>query len=177
FLVHATVCAAFAILTSTNVRWRILSQPLNRSALISCGLGVLSLFQTNPWQVTASQVNRVFWIAGILLLLLWLNRRREFFAAFQIAVTSAFVLTVKAILQQYEWYTYIPHAFLHPWALQIQGTVLALLSLFWVSLRLTIKRANQNEGRVSWLTDAWRVVDTRYSLDRVITWGLMGTFL
>jgi len=99
------------------------------------------------------------------------------FTAFQIAVTSAFVLTVKAILQQYEWYTYIPHAFLHPWALQIQGTVLALLSLFWVSLRLTIKRASQNQGRESWLTDAWRIVDTRYSLDRVITWGLMGAFL
>jgi hypothetical protein len=176
-LVHATVCAVFAILTSTNDRWRTLAKPLNGAALITCALGVLSLFQTNPWQVTGSQVNRVFWIAGILLLLLWLNRRKELFTAFQIAVTSAFVLTVKAILQQYEWYTYLPHAFLHPWGLQIQGTVLALLSLFWIGLRLTIKRARQDKHDASWLADAGKVIDTRYSIDRFISWGLLGTFL
>jgi hypothetical protein len=45
------------------------------------------------------------------------------------------VLTVKAALQQYEWYSYLPHAFLHPAALQIQGTVLALFCLAWLNRR------------------------------------------
>jgi hypothetical protein len=176
-LFHATVGATAAIVTSRRDRLRILSQPLNAAALITCALGVLSLFQTNPWQVTSSQVERVFWIAGILLLFLWLNRRRALFTAFQIAVTAGFVLTIKATLQQYDWYTYLPHAFLHPWGLQIQGSVLALLALFWITLRLTVKRATQKNSDGNWLAAAWRVMDTRYSLDRLISWGLLGTFL
>ena len=86
-------------------------------------LGVVSLFQANQWEQTWMQAQRVFWISGTLLLLLWLNRRRLLVNVFQIALTCALVLTVKAALQQYEWYSYLPHAFLHPTALQIQGTV------------------------------------------------------
>jgi hypothetical protein len=95
------------------------------------------------------QAQRVFWIAGILFILLWLNRHRILFNAFQIALICALVLTVKAALQQYDWYSYLPHAFLHPAALQIHGTVLALMCIAWLSVRLVVKRAALECGDLS----------------------------
>ncbi len=136
-------------------------------------LGVVSLFQANTWEVTWMQAQRVFWIAGILLLLLWLNRRRLIFNAFQIALICALVLTVKAALQQYDWYSYLPHAFLHPAALQIQGTVLALFCLTLVALRFLVRRAPSQ----SWQSAAAHLLDARYSVDRLIVWLLLGAFL
>ena len=176
--VHATICAAAAIVASRYKSGKVLSGALNYSALITLGLGMLSLFQTNPWQVTAMQAQRMFWIAGILLLSLWLNRRRVFFHAFQIALTAGFILTVKAALQEHEWYSYLPHAFLHPSALQIQGTVLTLLCLAWVTLRLVVRRAlPEQSGPESWLTAAWRLLDTKFSIDRILIWVLAGGML
>src|SRR5678816_2321948 len=105
------------------------------------------------------QAQRVFWIAGILLLLLWLNRRRLVFSLFQVALLSAIVLTVKAALQEFDWYSYVPHAFLRPAALQIQGTVLALFCLSWLALRLLVQRALPN-------TDASRLLGGKYAIDR-----------
>ncbi len=150
---HATICAIAAIVSSRYERGKVLAQPLNYSALISIVLGVVSLFQANTWEVTWMQAQRVFWIAGILLLLLWLNRRRLLLNAFQIALICALVLTVKAALQQYDWYSYLPHAFLHPAALQIQGTVLALFCLAWLGLRFLVKRALPTDAQgVGWQT-------------------------
>ena len=176
---HATICAIAAIICSRYRRAELFSQPLNYSALISIVLGVVSLFQANTWEVTWMQAQRVFWIAGILLFLLWLNRRRLIFNAFQIALLCALVLTVKAALQQFVWYSYLPHAFLHPTALQIQGTVLALFCLMWLALRLLVKRAlpNQNDKQETWLAAARRLLDTRYAIDRDLAWGLLGAFL
>src|SRR5258705_11436676 len=129
---------------------------------------------------------RVLWIGEIWLRLHWLNRRSSLFTAFQIALTSGFVLTVKAALQQYEWYTYLPHAFLHPTGLQIQGTALALLSLLWVSVRLIVRRfvpsevAEDSPIEVSantWQTAAWKLLNTRYSVDQIVCWAIMIGFL
>src|SRR5205814_7405232 len=139
--------------------------PLNYSALISLVLGVVSLFQANTWEVTWMQAQRVYWIAGILLLLLWLNRRRIILNSFQIALICALVLTVKAALQQFDWYSYLPHAFLHPSALQIYGTVLTLFCLAWPALRLVVKR------------DEWRRLDSNYSIDRLLSWLLLSAFV
>jgi hypothetical protein len=173
---HATICAIAAIVCWRNERARLLSAPLNDSALISIVLGVLGLFQANTWEVTWMQAQRVFWIAGILLTLLWLNRRRVLLNAFQIALLGALVLTVKASLQEFEWYSYLPHAFLHPAALQIQGTVLALFCLTWVALRFVVKGAFAKRPDESWLKDAWRLLDS-FSVDRIIGWLLPGAFL
>ena len=173
---HATLCAVAAIVSS-RYKSEVLSTPLNYSALISLVFGVVSLFEANTREVTWMQAQRVFWIAGILLLLLWLNRRRIIFSALQIALTCAFVLTVKAELQQYDWYSYLPHAFLHPSALQIQGTVLVLLCLAWLALRLLVKRASPRLDDENWLAEAWRLLDTKYSVDRVVAWLLLGGFL
>jgi hypothetical protein len=164
---HATICALAAIISASYGRGKVLAKALNYAALISIVLGVVSLFQANTWEVTWMQAQRVFWIAGILLLLHWLNRRLVILNAFQIALICALVLTVKAALQGFEWYSYLPHAFLHPAALQIQGTVLALFCLTWISLRLFLRRAPQ-----------WgSVVDYRYTIDRFLIWLLIPAFL
>ncbi|HEX5883308.1 MAG TPA: hypothetical protein VFY67_02065 [Pyrinomonadaceae bacterium] len=198
-LAHATLCAVAAIVSSRYRGAEVFVLPLNYSALISLVLGVVSLFQANTWEVTWMQAQRVFWIAGILLALLWLNRRRIIFNAFQIAWTCALVLTVKAALQQYDWYSYLPHAFLHPSALQIQGTVLALMCLAWIALRFLVRRASLERGDPaplwsrsgtidnkaapgrrtprSWLGDAWRLLDSKYSVDRIVAWLLLGGFM
>ncbi|HXQ70687.1 MAG TPA: hypothetical protein VN844_09380, partial [Pyrinomonadaceae bacterium] len=174
-LAHATICAAFAVFGS-----RIFSKTLNQTALITLVLGVIALFQANTWQVTAMQAQRVFWIAGILLLLLWLNRRRLLLNAFEIALLCAIVLTVKASLQEFAWYSYLPLAFLRPAALQIYGTVLALFCLAWIGLRFVVKRAVTKTGDApqnGWLHDASRLLDTDYSIDRLLSWLLLAAFV
>ncbi len=168
---HATVCGLAAIISSRFQRGKVLATPLNYSALISIVLGVVCLFQANTWEVTWMQAQRVFWIAGILLLLLWLNRQRILFNLLQISLLCALVLTVKAALQQFDWYSYLPHAFLHPAALQIQGTVLVLFCLFWVALRLLARRALPEQA--SWL----RIVDSRFAIDSLLVWLLIPAFL
>ena len=164
---HATICALAAIISSRHKRARVLSKPLNYAALISIVLGVVALFQANTWEVTWMQAQRVYWIAGILLLLLWLNRRLSILNAFQIAVVCGLVLTVKAALQGFEWYSYLPHAFLRPAALQIQGTVLALFCLTWISLRLFVRRFKSSP----------HPLDSRYAIDRFLIWPLIPAFM
>ena len=171
---HATICTIAAIVCSRHKHGEVFQTALNYSALMTLVLGVISLFQTNPWQVTWMQVQRVSWIAAILLLSLWLNRLRFIFHAFQIAVVGALILSVKAALQEHDWYSYLPHAFMHPTALQIQGTVLVLFCLVWVSLRLFVRSALQKDGSKSWLTAASRLLDTNYSIDRLLVWVLLG---
>jgi hypothetical protein len=173
-LVHATICAGLAITIS---RYRVLSKPFGDSAHITLVLGVVTLFQANTWEVTAMQAQRVFWIAGILLLLLWINRRRIILNAFQIALICALVLTVKASLQEFEWYSYLPLAFLHPAALQIYGTVLVLLCLAWLGLRFLVQRALPKYGESVWLRDASRLLDMNVSIDRVLSGMLLGAFM
>ena len=173
-LVHATICAAVAVFGP-----RIFSKTLNHTALITLVLGVVALFQANTWEVTAMQAQRVFWIAGILLLLLWLNRRRLLLNAFEIALLCAVVLTVKASLQEFAWYSYLPLAFLRPAALQIYGVVLALFCLAWIGLRFVVKSAGAKSGDApqnGWLHDASRLLDTDYSIDRLLSWALLAAF-
>ena len=178
-LAHATICAIAAIVCARDRRTVILSEPLNYSALISVVLSVVSLFQANQWEQTAMQAQRVFWIAGILLVSLWLNRNRLLLNLFQIALTCAAVLAIKGTLQQYDWYSYLPHAWLHPTALQIQGTVLTLLVLAWIAVRMIVRRQMPGGQRSlgDWLDDAWRLLDDNYSFDRIVSWGLVGAFV
>ena len=177
FLAHAMICAALAIMISRYLDARVLWKPFRDTAHVTLVLAVVALFQTNEWAVTTMQALSVFWIAGVLLLLLWLNRRRIILHAFHIALICALVLTVKASLQQFEWYSYLPHAFLHPAALQIYGTVLVLLCLAWVGLRFVVQRALPKHGERVWLQDASRLLDTNVSIDRVLSGMLLGAFV
>src|SRR6185503_13953919 len=203
---HATICALAAIVSSRYERGRkVFTIRLNYSALISIVLGVVCLFQANTWTITWMQAQRVFWIAGILLLLLWLNRRRLILNLFQVASLCALVLTVKAALQGFDWYSYVPHAFLRPAALQIQGTMLALFCLGWVALRLGLSAVRRIEpssvapGQLplprpfirltrrhrarfcaldgAELTPLTTLLDGKYAVDRIVLWGLVPAFL
>ena len=200
---HATICAVAAIASSRYDRGKVLSKPLNYAALISIVVGVVCLFQANTWEVTWMQAQRVFWIAGIFLLLHWLNRRLVIHNAFQISLICALVLTVKAALQGFEWYSYLPHAFLRPAALQIQGTVLALFCLTWIFLRLLVRRlssaslegggqaplwsrsdANDNKAapgrrtpRRHAIESASLLLGSRFAVDRFLIWLLIPAFL
>src|SRR5262249_12296893 len=177
FFAHATIGAIAAIVCLRYERGKVLSAPLNNTALISIVLGVICLFQANTWEVTWVQAQRVFWIAGILLPLTWLNRRRVLLNTLQIALLCALVLTVKASLQEFEWYSYLPHAFLHPAALQIQGSVIALFCLVWIALRFVVKGALTKQPDESWRKDAWSLLGSNYSIDQLIVWLFPGAFL
>src|ERR1043166_9359400 len=48
---HATICALAAIVCSRAARARVLSAPLNNTALISIVFGVIALFQANTWEI------------------------------------------------------------------------------------------------------------------------------
>jgi hypothetical protein len=191
-LLHASVCALIAIIASRYCEFtqRSISRPLNSSALISSFVALLCLLQANQWETTGIQAERVFWIAGIWFALLWLNRDRRLFTVFQIALAGALVLAIKATLQQYEWYAYLPHAFLHPTALQIQGTVLVLLSLGWVGVRFALSdklqfvesrdigtsTAGANPATEHWTSAARRLLQLNFAFDRLVIWAVLGAF-
>ncbi len=171
-LAHASVSAAGAVIAwhyEGDLRG-LLTRPLYQSALLTSLLSVVCLVQAREWQTTAMEAERVFWLAGIWLALLWVVRERALFTVFQIALTCALALTIKGVLQQYEWYAYLPHAFLHPWGLQIQGTMMVLLSLSWVALRLAFKSGVIKHDKLKF---AGHLVDSRWSFDRLMVWGLL----
>ncbi len=200
-LLHASVCAIAAIVFSRidKAAKETLIKPLNQSALITSFFGVLLLLQAGYWETTALQSQRVLWLAAIWFVSLWLNRDRRLFTSFQIALTAGIVLAIKATLQQYDWYAYLPHAFLHPTALQIQGTALLLLSLAWVGVRFVIKRQSDKLQFVEtqdvhspkeerggqdvrapsehWSQAGWWLLDQRLAFDRLVSWVVLGGFV
>ena len=178
-LAHATVCAIAAILSSRHRHGTVISKPLNYSALLSSIVAVVFLLQSHRWEVTSMQAERMFWIAGLWLVLLSLNKQRSLFIAFQIALTCAAVLSVKALLQQFEWYAYLPQAFLHPWALQIQGTVLLLLSLVWIALRFLVGRMGRSSDQeIEWVAAARDLLEAPgLSVDIFVSWAVLGGFV
>lgn len=184
-LAQASVAAIAAIIceraaTSADHR-RTLIAPLNLSALMSSVVFLLLLAEARRFEPTAMITERWFWLSGVWLLLLWLNRTRLLFTAFQIALTSALLLTVKLFLQGFAWYAYLPGAWLHPWSLQIQGCVLVLLSLAWIALRLLSRKQSQKQtasastdsaigsnSQESWTGAAWRLLNTRAAFDQLV---------
>ncbi len=185
FLTHATVCA-IAVVVSTRFDTEVLARPLYESALLSSFVAVICLAQAGPWETTAMQAQSLFWLSGIWLMFVWFKRQRALFVVFQIALTIAVVVAIKAALQQYEWYAYLPHAWLHPWGLQIQGTVLLLLSLVWVALRLVVKRvssssipADENGARDlrGFIHDFKRLLDLPFAMDRIVLWIVLAGFV
>ncbi len=206
-LVHASVTAIAAILL-----WRrgetlrhVLARPLNLSALITSVGVVLAMNEAYRWEPTAMYAQRLLWLAFIWLALLWLNRLQLLFTAMQVALALTVLLTVKLGLQSYEWYAYLPNAWLHPWSLQIQGSVLVMFGLAWIALRLFVRRAVskreasdeshaveshavesfesgaagvEHSAHDESLADvAWSYLNSAWpALDRVLMWSVLGGF-
>jgi hypothetical protein len=201
-LTYATIAALLAIISRRSLQQKaraLLAVPLQWSSLLCTAAAVLMLFQANRWQPTAMISARLFWLAGIWLALLFLIRWQAIFMAFQIALTCALALFVKVQLQDNIWYAYYPHAWLHPWSLQIQGGILVLLSLCWVGLRIftrglvteqqrsasqektaTAEEAAAREGdgqesfgKESFSGVAWQFLNSRWpAFDRLVMWGI-----
>jgi hypothetical protein len=183
-LAHASLCALAAIFIRRvdDAERRALASPLNLTALAGSVLFLLLLLPARRWEPTAMIAARLFWLSGVWLLLLWLNRTRLLFAAFQVALTTAVLLSVKLFLQGFAWYEYRPGAWLHPWSLQVQGSTLVLLSLGWIALRIVMRRYAASRAGVAasgpevdgdqrgehWAQAAWRLLNARASFDRLV---------
>ena len=176
FLLHGAAAALGAVVIRQRDQKGAIWKVLYFSGFLSSATAIVCLFQANPWQVTAMQAERVLWIAGTWLVLLWINRKQLLFVAFQIATTAGAILTVKAALQACDWYAYLPHAFLHPTGLLIQGTVLLFVGLAWIAVRIVCRSIAQKHTD-HWTNDAWRLLNSKLSIDRAISWTLLGSFL
>jgi hypothetical protein len=112
--------------------------PLRRCAIPSAVLAALFLLAemfaegSEPPTLFAT---RSFFLGAVWLGLLVLSRASIFFTAFQITLALGAILATKSFLQRFDWYGYLPNAWMHPWALQVQGTVLGLFCLMWIAIR------------------------------------------
>lgn len=155
-LLHASVAAIAAIFCwprGETIR-RDFAVPLNTSAIISSLAALFLMFGAYRWQPTHLYAQRLLWLAGIWFVLLWLNRSRLLFAGMQLMLTCAVVLFVKLGLQKFEWYAYLKHAWLHPYSLQVQGSVLVLLGLAWAAARVLVRRKIATEAPLEIESDA-----------------------
>lgn len=199
-LAHASLAGVAAIVLwrkgAEELR-RIIATPLNLSALIvSIGV-VFTMFEAYRWEPTALYAQRLLWLSCVWLVLLWLNRSQLLFTAMQVALTCAVTLAVKLGLQNYEWHAFVRDAWLHPWSLQVQGSVLVMLGLLWTGLRIFVRQAaaRQAEKKVavddeinavtnvavaeeSWLTVAWSYLNTgTLAFDRMLTAAMLCGFV
>ncbi len=170
-LLHASVASIAAIYcwrVGENYR-RDFAVPLNVSALITSLAAVFLMFEAYRWEPTALYAQRLLWLAGIWLVLLWLNRSQLLFTVMQVALTCAILLFVKLGLQNYVWYAYVRHAWLNPWSLQIQGSVLVMLGLAWAAVRFFVKSRVGAQARSSLESDA--VKDVAQDVSQQETWA------
>jgi hypothetical protein len=172
--VHATICGVALLFLQKRTDVAAFFQPLRDSAFITSAFAVITLVQSADWETTSLQAQRVFWLAGIWLVLVWVTRKSQLFVLFQAALTLAVVLSIKATLQQFAWYAYLPHAFLHPWGLQIQGTALVLLSLLWIAVR---QSAVSPGFATRFSEDAHRLLNLRWATDRIVLWSVLAAFV
>jgi hypothetical protein len=177
-LLHASVASIAAIYCwrKEGIFKRDFAVPLNVSALITSLAAVFLMFEAYRWEPTSLYAQRLLWLAGIWLVLLWLNRSQFLFTAMQIALTCAVVLFVKLGLQNYVWYAYVRHAWLNPWSLQIQGSVLVMLGLAWAGVRFFVKSRVAAQARSSLESDA--VKDVPQDVSQQETWAsVAGSYL
>lgn len=161
FLLSAGACTTGALglrqLGKAEVE-RVLVGPLQRCAIAGSGFAALFLVAEVLWngfEPAAIFATRAFFLAGVLLGVLFLTRLRIFFTGFQVTGALGAILLTKSLLQNFDWYAYQPNAWLHPWALQIQGVVLGLICLAWVGVRAFSRRRiavgdNQVENEPDW---------------------------
>jgi hypothetical protein len=122
---------------------RLLLAPLQHSATAGSIAATLFLLAGIAWrgfEPAALLATHTFILAVIWLGLLALSHSPIFFSGFQMALALGAILLTKSYLQRFEWYAYRSDAWLHPWALQVQGSVLGLICLTWIVIRAVARR-------------------------------------
>jgi hypothetical protein len=139
-LLHATLCAVAVnfIHARQGKDEVVLAKPLYTTALITSVAAVFLMVQSSPWQPSAMLSVRIFWLAGVWLLLLWIRPSRTLFNLFQAALAAGVAIGVKASLLNFEWYAFYRNSTLNPWSIQIYGSALAFLCLFWTAIRFYV---------------------------------------
>ncbi len=123
---------------------RLIVAPLEKCAVagsVVAALFLLTEISSRGFEPSSLLATRTFGLAAVWLGLLVLSRASIFFTAFQMTLTLGAVLSTKSLLQRLGWYAYQPHAWLHPWALQIFGSVLGLICLAWIAIRVLARKS------------------------------------
>ena len=165
---------------------RLFRWPLQRCAVVASVLATFFLLfeiTSKGFEPASLLATRAFWLAAIWLGLLVLSRATIFFTAFQMTVVLGALLSTKSFLQRFEWYAYQSNAWLHPWALQIQGSVLGLICLGWMAIRIGARRtperasdADSNISKVkrsSWLEPFKQSLIQPIAFDHLLAAGLV----
>lgn len=141
-LLFAAVCTVGALVIRqlrNPETERLFVTPLGRSAAGASVLAALCLLMEvilRGFEPASVLAVRTFWLSAIWFGLLVLSNETILFSALQMTITLGAVLATKSFLQRFDWYAHQPNAWLHPWALQIQGSVLGLICLVWVAIRV-----------------------------------------
>jgi len=174
-VVTTTVALAFRRFAHPDVE-RLLIGPLRRSAIAGSFAAALFLSGAIIWngfEPAALFATHAIVLAGVMLGLLILTHASYFFVAFQVALALGAILFTKSLLQRFDWYAFRPDAWLHPWALEIQGIVLALVCLIWIAIRLIARKrfaAKEHGKERSWM--ARIILDLPIAFDHLLA-GLL----
>ncbi len=186
FLLFAAACAAGALalrqLVNPTVE-RLLVAPLQKSATAGSIAAAVFLLASISWlgfEPASLFATHTFILAAVLLGLLILRHVPIFFTGFQMALTFGAILLTKSGLQRFEWYAYRPNAWVHPWALQVQGSVLGLICLTWIVTRAIARRrvpapTDQIENERGWA--ARLVLEMPFSFDHLLGGALVIGFV
>ena len=162
---------------------RLLVAPLQKSATaasIAVVLFLLAEMAGRGFEPASLLATHTFILAVVWLGLLALSHSAIFFTGFQMALTLGAILLTKAYLQRFDWYAYRPNAWLHPWALQIQGSVLGLICLTWIAIRALARRrgaarTDQIENERGWA--ARLVLEMPFAFDHLLAGALVIGFV
>jgi hypothetical protein len=179
FAVICTVGALVARRIGTTEAERTLVEPLRLSgaagsfATAAFLLGLLSGRGLEPASLFATDT---LLLAAAWLGLLVLSHTPQFFTAFQMTLALGAILLTRSYLQSFEWYADQSNTWLHPWALQIQGSVLGVFCLIWLTLRvLARKRMAGHEGEQSWIERL--LLDMPVAFDHLLAGALVIGFV
>ena len=165
---------------------RLLVAPLQKCAVSGSVLAAVFLLMetfAGGGEPASLLATRTFFLAAIWFGLLTLSHASIFFTAFQMAFTLGAILSTKSFLQRFDWYSYRPNAWLHPWALQTQGTVLGLFCLTWVAIRMFARKQfarkqfeTEDQTERGWTEALWTALDLPIAFDHLLAGALVVGF-
>ena len=163
---------------------RLLIAPLRKCAVGGSALAAIFLLTeiiSRGFEPSSLLATRTFGLGAIWVGLLVLSRSSIFFTAFQMTLTLGAVLSTKSFLQRFDWYAYQPHAWLHPWGLQILGSVLGLMCLAWIVIRMAARKyvggePENDSNQSSWSAGLRQSLDMPIAFDHLLAGALVVGF-